>query len=68
MALLAAVNRGTYIDKLFITPIEYGIKVLKTCFANKRLTWSEYDKVKNILTIALCQQNISLILMLDALI
>ena len=68
VALLAAVNRDTYIKGLFLTPLQYAIKVLKTCFSNRPLTAGEVGKLKNILTIGSCQQSVSLILMVDALI
>ena len=67
VALLATLNKGHKIKGLFLTPIDYAIRTMKTCFDNRPLTASEWRKLKTILTIASCQQSPSLILMAAAL-
>ena len=57
VTILAAINNNLKNPHTKLTPIEYAIKVMNSCFNNLPLTTSEASELRNVITIASCQQN-----------
>lgn len=52
VALMLSIDDNMRMQSIEMTPLEYGMHVLKTCFTNRPLSDNETEKLKNIISLA----------------